>query len=556
VNGLRRHPRERKPGGYGRPLWSSLACLALVSALTSACGAAHETNVGTKGHHFAVLRVATQGPDYLDPGLSYTAEGWIPMFGVYLTLLGYRQTPGPAGATLVPVLARNLPRISADGRTYNLWLRRGLRYSDGRPVRASDFAWTVRRLFLLDSAGVGFFGDVVGAARFQRTKRGRIAGIRTDDATGRITIELVHPRADFANVLAALFSAPVPRGTPWRDQSSHPIPATGPYQISSYRPGREFVLVRNSRFRPVGGVPAGNPDRVAFEIIGDGAIALEHTIRGQIDWDSEQIPADRLGEVQQRHGSHLRLANSPNTFYFFLNTRTPPFDRLGVRRAVNYAIDRAALVQLAGGLGRPTENVLPPGYPQFRRHRLYPHALAKARRLVGDSGSLGAHVTVWGPDFSPAREQVEYLADVLNRIGLRARVQLLAPAIYFTAVSNQRTHAQIGWTNWFPDYPHPADWFDALFHGTRITAAHNTNLSNADVPQINGEIEALVREPHLTADVNRRWSRLDRMVLEQALIAPFMNGVLTEFFGPAIDMRCYAAHEAAYVVLWARACKN
>ena len=76
-----------------------------------------------------------EATDYLDPGLSDTAEGWGVMWNVYLPLLGYRHVNGKAGAKLVPYLATSLPRISRDRRTYRLTLRDGLSYSDGTRSR-------------------------------------------------------------------------------------------------------------------------------------------------------------------------------------------------------------------------------------------------------------------------------------------------------------------------------------------------------------------------------------------------------------------------------------
>ena len=67
--------------------------------------------------------------------------------------------------------------------------------------------------------------------------------------------------------------------------------------------------------------------------------------------------------MQRKYGNRIRLYLSPNTYYFFMNTRVAPFTSLQVRRAVNYAIDRSALVELYDGLAVPTENILPPTYP-------------------------------------------------------------------------------------------------------------------------------------------------------------------------------------------------
>ena len=85
------------------------------------------------------------------------------MWNVYLPLLGYKHVNGPDGATLVPYLAQALPTVSSDGKTYTLTLREGLKYSDGTPVKASDFPATIERDFKIDSPGVGFFSNIVGA---------------------------------------------------------------------------------------------------------------------------------------------------------------------------------------------------------------------------------------------------------------------------------------------------------------------------------------------------------------------------------------------------------
>ena len=203
----------------------------------------------TSGREFPLLRLATDtGIDYLDPGLSYTPEGWSVLWNVYLPLLGYKHVNGPGGATIVPYLARALPNVSADGKTYTLVLRRGLKYSDGAPVRASDFEATIERDYRLDSPGVAFFSNIVGAAEYGRTKKGTIAGIASDDATRQITIHLLAPQADFENVLASEFAALVPAGAPASDTSIHPLPATGPYVIKSYQPNDKIVEARNPYF--------------------------------------------------------------------------------------------------------------------------------------------------------------------------------------------------------------------------------------------------------------------------------------------------------------------
>ena len=152
-------------------------------------------------------------PDYLDPQLSYTAEGWTAMYNTYIPLLTYAHADGEAGSKVIPGLAESLPKITNGGKTYTLNLRKGLKYSDGTPVKASDFTYAVerhvqgqlRRLALLH-----------GHRRRRRVRRNaRRAASRASRPTtrpARSTIDLTEPRGTFTNELGLLFAAPVPAG--------------------------------------------------------------------------------------------------------------------------------------------------------------------------------------------------------------------------------------------------------------------------------------------------------------------------------------------------------
>ncbi|MHB8642147.1 MAG: ABC transporter substrate-binding protein [Gaiellaceae bacterium] len=482
------------------------------------------------------------GTDYLDPALSYTVQGWAVMWNVYLSLLGYKHVAGPDGATIVPALATDLPTISSDGKTYTLTLRSGLKYSNGTPVKASDFKYAIKRDFLVNSPGGGFFTNIVGAAKFSKTMKGDIPGIVADDATGKITIKLSKPQGDFENILATIFAAPVPATTPAKDQSTTPIPSTGPYQIQSYTPNKQFIVIRNPNFVPTANVPATNPDKMTFKIVADDSAALQQVINGQADYDFHPIPVDRLADVQAKYGSQLKIYTPANTYYFFMNSRIAPFNKLAVRQAVNYAIDRNALVRLFGGLASPTENILPPTYPQYKKHDLYPYNLAKAKQLIKQAGATGMAVTVWGSNRETSKKPVAYLADVLNKIGLKASLKIIDGSIYWTTIGNQATKAAIGFADWFQDYPHPLDWFDVLLNGERITPTHNNNYADYNNKSVNATIDKLKQEPTLTDAVNQQWAALDETIMKDAPWAPYVNRNFTDFFSSKVDTSCYINH--------------
>jgi peptide/nickel transport system substrate-binding protein len=526
---------------------------------TTTSGPTTSTISTATSKHFAVFKIAfDNGLDYVDPGLGYTVESTSIDWNVYLPLIGYKHANGPDGATILPYLAQDLPTVSSDGKTYTLVLRKGLKYSNGTPVKASDFLATIERDYKLDSPGVGFFGNIVGAAEYAKTKTGTISGILTNDSTRTITIHLTQPSGDFENILATEFAALVPASTPATDQSTTPPPSTGPYMVQSYQPNKSVVLVRNPHFDAAmfgGNVPEGNPDKMTLTIIGDDSVALQRTISGQDDYDFHQIPTDRLAATQANYANQIKVYTPANTYYFFMNTRVKPFDNLKVRQAVNYAINRQALVRIYGGLAAPTQNVLPPVYPQYKRLNLYPYNLAKAKALIAASGDKGMSVTVWNHDRGIDPKSTAYLTDVLNSIGLKAKEKVINAAVYWATIGNQATKAQIGFADWFQDYPHPLDWFDVLLNGERITQTHNNNYSNFDDKSVNSQIDSLKKQPVLDNKANVRWATIDKEVMQQAAWAPFINRQFTDFFNAGMDLSCYINH-VVYQFDWSTICKK
>jgi peptide/nickel transport system substrate-binding protein len=516
---------------------------------------------GSTGKTYPLLRIVLDSPDYLDPQLYYTVEAYQWMNYVWTGLVGYTHKAGPAGAQLQPYLAESMPTISSDGKDYKFTLRKNLKYSNGKALKASDFKYSIERAFKMDSPGVGFFGEisgVSGANGFATTKKGHISGIITNDAKRTIEIKLDAPRGDFLYILALEFAHVVPTGTPASDQSTHPIPATGPYMLKSYTPNRSFELVRNPNFNgQIPTIPTGAPDRLVAKIVADPVASYQQVVSGKADFDFNQVPNDRLPEATGKYKDQLRIFTNANTYYFAINNKLPPFNNIDARRAVQYAIDRQAIVSgIYGGLARPTQNFLPPGYPQYKKINAYTFDLAKAKQLVQKSGTAGQTVDVYGPNAGLSKETTEYLAGQLNKIGYKSKLHLLGDQVYFQTIGNQATKAQAMFTDWYQDYPHPLDWFDVLLNGDRITKTHNNNPGNVDVPSVNKEIDALKKVPELTPEVNARWAKVDSDLIDKySTTVPYLNLSGTNFFSKDIDMSCYSFHVVVYWD-WGISCKK
>jgi len=481
-------------------------------------------------------------PDYLDPALSYTAEGWTPLQSAYVPLLTYAHANGKAGDKVIPGLAKSLPKISNGGRTYTFQLRQGLRYSNGMPVKASDFGFAVERLFKLNSGGESFFTDIVGAAQFQKTKKGHISGIKANDKTGEIVINLTKPRGTFSNELALMFSAPLPQNTPIKDLTTDPPPATGPYAITKSEPGKSWVMERNPQWdrnnaKLLPDLPDGHVDKFNFTVVSNDATQVNGVESGQFDWMFDQPGPDLLPEVKGKYeGTQYRPEFQPSVYYFWMNNQTPPFNDVRVRQAVNYALDRKALEKIYGGEIAATQGMIPPQIPGYRKLDLYPHDMAKAKALIAQAKPSDRDITVWGDDETPNDDATTYLNDVLQRLGFHTKLKIINADNYFQTIGNDQTpDLDIGWTDWFQDYPHPADFLDVLMNGENILPTNNQNFCKVDDPASNRKLDQL-GEQLLTPKVASEYSALDKKYMRQAACAPYGNRAWSTFVSDRIDL--------------------
>ena len=198
-----------------RKLLATACITPLVAVGIAACGGDEGPSAADGGGGGGDITVnVTSFPDYVDPQLSYTVEGWEVLWNVYTPLLTYKHAKGDEGTEVVPGLAEGLPEISDGGKTYKLKLRPNMKYSDGTPIKASDFTYAIQRLFKADSGGSVFYDVIVGATEYAEGQAQTISGIKTDDNTGDITIQLTEPNGTFNNVLGLMFAAPMPPSTP------------------------------------------------------------------------------------------------------------------------------------------------------------------------------------------------------------------------------------------------------------------------------------------------------------------------------------------------------
>jgi ABC-type transport system substrate-binding protein len=213
---------------------------------------------------------------------------------VYTGLTTYSHTDGHT--TLIPALAQSMPTTLGDGSTYTATLRRRLVFSNGKPVRAGDFLYTVERdLRIDDSAAATQLGKlIVGAKAFERGRSQTVSGIATDNTTRTIVIRLTQTDRSFDRLLALPALGLIPAGTPMRASTVVPPPGAGPYELTNIVPKASFSVVKNPQWESlaVPGIPPAQLN-VNVRIDSDSASSALAVLSNQddvFDW-SAHVPA-------------------------------------------------------------------------------------------------------------------------------------------------------------------------------------------------------------------------------------------------------------------------
>ena len=451
----------------------------------------------------------------------------------YDDLVTFQQSPGTDGLRLVPDLALAIPTPADGGATYAFRIRPGIRYSDGQPLRASDFRRGIERLFRVGSEGSSLYAGLVGAAACAQHPQNcdLSRGIVTDNAAGTVTFHLTAPDPEFLFKLTeSAFSAPVPPGTPDRETGSHFVPGTGPYQIVAVS-GTEVRFVRNRFFREWSHAaqPAGNPDSIVWRTVPTAQAAVTAVEQGRADWLFGPIPAAQYQQLELQDPAQLHSNPQFAVEFVPLNTRLAPFNDIRVRQALNYAINRGEIAQLYGGPSFATPTCQPiapglPGYVPYCPYTLHPSSdgawsapdMARARQLVAQSGTFGERVDVWGsPDegFVPPATPA-YIAGVLRALGYRVHLHLVPLA---TITPAMRTRFQLSVDgDWLANYPDPSSYLPQFF-----SCGGGTSNGYYCNPALDREMqEATTLELDDPGKATALWAAIDRQLTDDAVWVP------------------------------------
>lgn len=420
-------------------------------------------------------------PDSLDPALAVGNRGsWMLLFPTCAKLFNTLPDPKASGTRPTPEVVRSYT-VSNDGRTYTFELKRTFRFNNGAFVTARSFADAFNRDAVPRLNSLvrrrGFLDEIVGASAVMAGKAARITGVQLIGRY-RLRIRLTRPAEDFLARLTMPSFCPILPGTPTDPKGIDKPPGSGPYYIAEYKREQRIVLKRNRYYV---GTRIANPDRILWTIETDPAERIRATERDENDFTGlfgypdpvVRDLADKYG-VNTPGGRFLRLQGFGN-FLFAFNTRSRAFKGIGqapLRKAINYAIDRPALVRMHGYLaGRKTDRLLPAVLSNSRR--LYPldgpDPMA-ARNWRDKAKYRPKTLTLYTANFSFNIAIARLFATNLKQLDIEVVVKTFDFVTLAERLNTPGEPWDVTWLPWGAFYADPAGSILPLLRGTRYEA--------------------------------------------------------------------------------------
>jgi peptide/nickel transport system substrate-binding protein len=476
-----------------RRLWLFVAMAALGSAMLVAAGFAGPAASGTSAKAATggtmKLNMSATDVDFTDPSLAYGTISWQIEYATALKLYNYPDQKPPLGGQLRPEAATGFPKVTNNGKTYTITVRKGFKFSNGAPVTAANFVKAINRALskTMQSPAAPFINDIVGAQAVIDGKASKVSGVTMKGNT--ITIKLTHPDGGLLAKLGMPFFQAIPLNLPLDSHGVNAYASAGPYYIASRAVGRQIVVKKNPFYNKKLGKRPANVNTFIITVNTNLDQSLLQVKSGQINYDMGGLPPSAHGGLAKSFGINKgRYFVNPlvETDYVALNTSRPPFNNVALRKAANFAIDRPAMLRQRGAFaGKRTDQILPPGMGGFRDSKIYPiqgAQVAKAKSLAGNKcGSVRLDTTT----STTGQALGQVMKYNLTQMGCNVNIKLFQGFQIYTTDGTKGEPFNATLVGWNQDYPDPYDFIDVLLNGNNIHAANNNNLAYLNVPKLN-----------------------------------------------------------------------
>lgn len=471
---------------------SRIRFFAILAFFVGGCG----PDTGSGALNYAL----SQDPRSLDPALSTDVPT-----GEMVTLLFDNLVQVTVDGGLSPGLAE---RWSVDpaGLEYRFTIRRGITFHDGRPLTAATARASLLRALAPGTSGGRAWPlhPILGARSYSAGERPDVPGLAvTDDSTLVITLE--EPLNIFLTLLAMPVAAIVPEGA-GAELGERPV-GTGPWRFVSWAHDDALVFARHDGYW--GGPPRADTLRVRI-IPEELTQAAEYEV-GRLS--VVEVPFGETARWEERHAAELQRRPALRALYLAINTRRGPLADERVRRALNLAIDREAiLMNVAGGRGVLASGAIPPGLMGHdSTRRPYAFDPEAARRLLAEAGHRPLSLSLWRSSRPIYARIAQSIQQDLGAVGVSVEIVERDAASARSAA--RHGEADLFLTDWYGDYPDPENFTYPLFHSRNHGPGGNLAFLT------NPALDTMIARARATPDVGekaRLMAEIDRRVFEMA----------------------------------------
>jgi len=427
-----------------------------------------------------VVQVATE-----PPGLDLTATPASATAGVVFYNVQEGLVKLDRHGKIAPWLAERWH--TADKRNYTFFLKRGVRFHNGRELRAADVKFVIDRAMNPETKHPypGYYAAISDV-------------IVKDDYT--ITFTLKGTTANFLLNMARQGSVVYPREAV-DTLKSEPV-GTGPYKLAEWVRGDRIVLVKNPDYH-VKGLP--KLDRVTYRFIPDPNAALAALKAGDIDAAMFGLGPEHVTDLKKDGRFDVTIGETTNDVIMSMNNSRKPFTDVRVRRAITHGINKPEVVKGAMfGLGRVIGTNVDPLNPYYvDMAGAMPYDPAKAKKLLAEAGYPNGFDAVLrvSPQYNYTVRTGEVLTDQLQKIGVKLKIE------------------QIEWSQWLSRV-----WKDAEYDLTIIGHAEAWDIANYAKPKYyfrydSADFQKLFTESEITVDDKARrelYVRMQKKLVEDA----------------------------------------
>jgi peptide/nickel transport system substrate-binding protein len=570
--------------------------LALASAMGAAC-APGDSDEGEPRRGGTLEVIGKSDVDHLDTAGAYTTWSHSLLRALTRQLVSYRTTTDHAAQTTpVADLAEAVPTPGDGGRTYTFTIREGARWDTPTPrqITAADVVRGVERLCnpVVPVGAPAYFVDViVGMDKFCKefarvrpdakaikdfVDAKKVEGITAlDERTVRFT--LVRPTVDFLHILALPFATPVPveamQYLPDSPEFRANFVSSGPYRIERYTPRQQYLLTRNPAWqRRTDPIRAAYVDRIRVTLGADEGPVQQQLERGTADmqWDTE-VPTAAIPRLEGGKDERLQLVDNGCTDpYVVMNLQSKAaggaLNKVDVRRAINYAVNKRAIIDLAGGLTvqRPLHQILTPAIKGFQRYDHYPTAEdqgdpAKARALLSQAGYPdGITLTFLYRNAGKHPAYARRFQTDLAKAGIRLKLKEAAPSSFYVQFlqnpdARERGEWDLAAPGWCPDWHGNAarSFFGSLLDGRQARQLGSANFSGYSNPEVNALIDRALRAQSEN-EAAKIWAEADRRVMLDAPWVPITYGKTATFHSSRVRNFIYFpfANNGDFTTVW------